>query len=592
MLVGIIGLASCARAPGDERQLLAFYAGQSAPWYQAALPDSCILQGIHINTISTRALITCGHTNYQVTAALHPFRPRGYCITTTNYNVCVTPDLPVLASTFAAVLANSPHITQIEAPHAAHLRLLALWAGIMAVLMSLLILYAGMEILRLPTKELVIFLALVVIALALRLASGLWAPIHANGHGIAEAEGMLQGVPMHLEGFAKGPFAYLVYSRLLDLLPQSYNALFVLNLVLSALACGFIFLSARNVMSRLPALGVALVPAVFPGLVTLAATEAPQNLVMFVASLGIFWGTRASRSRDSTDRIAAFGAFIVGSSLFFESMVLLIPAFVVLWGDKRRTPFGPRVLLGTVGIILLLPQAGFLLFSPGVTEVLGRLGGAMHAPAGLWQSTPVAFWIVCILLVASVFFVRKNRMTLLLPAMLLSAVLLGFLSLGASGWSTDPIRYQSEAIFLAIPALFLPAARLKGILCTILSGVLTWSLFTTPPPMTIEQQEFRFLENVHLPADDLIIPPVYHPWRNQGAVCAFPSSLFTGRNIVSQMPVPAVACAVCYYGTCSAARGRPAPAGRWQVYTTVRPGRYRYGIVYPVKARIGFYKCP
>ena len=61
----------------------------------------------------------------------------------------------------------------------------------------------------------------------------------------------------------------------------------------------------------------------FPSLLVLSATEAPQNFVMFIVSLSVFFYSSFIKSGSDADFMASLTAITIGAAMFFESSVLL-----------------------------------------------------------------------------------------------------------------------------------------------------------------------------------------------------------------------------------------------------------------------------
>jgi len=601
VLALIYGFTACVHKPLQANPDLEYaYGSFFMPEFQAALPDDCILLGMTVGRMSSQAIVSCKDTRYSIMISPRPFAARGRCVDTTDFTVCVMPDAPELANITSELLSATPEIRQLYTGQALNLRILDLWTALMAVMLVLIVLAAARAFLKSSGRDRLMLSGLFVLALALRLVFGLWAPIHANGHGIAEAEGVIRGIPFFMEGFSKGPLWYFLTTHILRIGLFGYQGLFVVNAVLSALASMFLFLAVRNFGQRVvPAALSALIPIMFPGLVVLSATEAPQNFVIFTVSLAVFFVARYHRTRKNEDLLTALGSLIIGASLFFESAVLLIPFFVLLWGDRRIDTLTSlqKTGLTVLGLFLWLPQGIFLLSSAGETDFITRFLQAVHAPFGLWNIYPYAFWGFIIVLIAGVYFVwRQNG--IFLPGLMFSGLIMAVFALGASGWSTDPVRYQSEAVFFAMPVVMLVATRFRGITAMILTGIFLWTLIETPAPDTLEQQEFRFLQSsaTRIQRNRVIKPPAYQPRSDKGAVCGFPASLFQPQNPVFYGQLPFDDTGLCYYGCCQAARGIGIHEPQWQAHTSFNPaslnrGWFRYGVSYPSQVVAGFYQC-
>jgi len=266
---------------------------------------------------------------------------------------------------------------------------------------------------------------------------------------------------------------------------------------------------------------------------------------------------------------------------------------VLLWSqnDSQAFTWKYKLWITAGGILLWLPQGIVLLAFADVTQFIPRFLHAMHSPVGLWNLYPLSIWMLIFSIAAGVLLLFRS-MDFFFLALLVSGVFLAVFSFGASGWTTDVLRYQSEAVFFAMPIVMLFGVRFKGLIAALFSGLFIWTTLASPLPNTIEQQEFRFLQTTsqELPGKATIILSNYHPKSPKGAICAFPSTMFLPNHLTFYGQRP-FGVSTCYYGSCQAARGTGIVKLRWLAHIRLYSGMYRYGVSYPPQVDIGFYPC-
>jgi hypothetical protein len=325
--------------------------------------------------------------------------------------------------------------------------------------------------------ERVALLALVALAIALRLGLPSWAPLHANEHGIAELRA-LSGAdldPHSLGGLLFGG----AYLDLVRALLAPFGVAPDLVLALGALFSGLAVLLLHRVVAQLvrgpwgPALA-ALGLALHPTHVRLSLSESPRPLAGALLLLGILCGLCARKATSSATRAAAIVAASIAWSLAAELRVITVVlpvvglAFVILAGrtegraqkveGSRRAavPVGVAILFGTLASHLSV--LGAALADGASRPPVDWLHRATESNV-LFDPELSALTLVPFALAgaALLFWAGERRVAI---ACALAVALLTPPSLFVCACRTDAIRYQSEAhLFLFVASAGLAPTR-------------------------------------------------------------------------------------------------------------------------------------
>ena len=352
--------------------------------------------------------------------------------------------------------------------------------GLWIALLALLAFLATRErtfLLPAGRTERLALLALVAVALGLRLGLPSWAPLHANEHGIAELRA-LSGAQLdpHARG---GLFFGDAYFDLVRTLLAPFGVAPNLVLALGALFGALAVLLLHRVVALLvkgpwgpglAALGLAL----HPTHVRLSLSESPRPLAGALLLLGIACGLLARRATTNATRAAAICGAAIAFSLAAELRVITVVlpmaglAFVLIAGRRHPTeePAEGASRRGRAMVAVSI-ALGLAILGATIASHLGVLGGAIADGAArppvdwmrratawnvLFDPELTALVLLPFALGGAVLLWRGGERRLVIACAVAVAILVPP-SLFVCACRTDAIRYQSEAHLFLFVAL-------------------------------------------------------------------------------------------------------------------------------------------
>jgi hypothetical protein len=421
-------------------------------------------------------------------------------------------------------------------------------------------------------RELLLALAILAIALSLRLALGPWGPLHTNGYA-----------PLFITGAARDPTALASYGPgyvemfgpIAAMAPENPDwAIFACNALLSALVPVLAFALGRlaGVTPRAAA-AAALLLAIDPVAIRMAATESyfpAITLLCIGAGVGLLAATH-ERVAESQWRMAlgfvAAGLLLVQAARIHPSawgVVATVP-FVVLAANVSATR---RILALAAGAAI---TGGVLVAISGgvLVDVFANMrGGALMRP-----SPPSLGPLVWVAAGTAAYAILAPRKWLAVAAGLSVA---GMLMTRHLYWQSWIWQQSYDRLYLTVPLIAAAAAlpaRLwhrPGVVAVLAVLVLfSWLRFGLPivAARTTDHLEYRWLReqiagfpphcrvvNVVCAGKRCLMLPTYVESRSRAAVAIDPSRPHTIEEALS--PAPCL-----YYvrtSLCSSDEGRPA----------------------------------
>ena len=344
-------------------------------------------------------------------------------------------------------------------------------------------------------------LALFAAALALRLALGLWGPLHVNGQGPLWIRGAL-AEPALLDGYGPGyRELFSLPARLVAAAPD--RAIFALNAALSALISPLAFALARALgIDRRRALAPALLLALDAVMIRGAATESyfPALIALTLGAqlLLVLAAREPSRSRARSSLLALAGALLAAQAARIHPVgwgPLALTPLVVLAAGPRARSLAARVVVGASAALLvalaIAATSGLGLLAP-FAEVArhGRSHGGLLGPVASMLLLAAALPLLAL---------ARPR-----PCVIAAGAHLALLLLTRRVYAQSALWQASyDSLYLALPLIGLAAlvpagiarARAAPALALAALGLLALRERAAFTPRTTEQREYSWLRS-------------------------------------------------------------------------------------------------
>lgn len=392
-------------------------------------------------------------------------------------------------------------------------------AWLLVLLVSALL--GGAALRRAERQDIALAAGLALGALALRLVVPPWAPLHANGHGVAELRGLL-GATLGSEAALYGPgYLQLVRVVLAPLGGWAQGPL-AFAACAGALSAPLGFLLARQLAPerRAGAALAGLALAIHPAHVRLSLSESPHALAGTLLLGGVVLAVAAFQAPQAHQRalacLGAAAAWALAGDLSVTTLALpLAGAAFVLVAAARPSPRPPALaalagvaLVGLLSALHLRELEGAFQSAAERSFTAGAvLSAAIRPDAVLWDPrlTPVLLWPLA--LAGAVGLWRGGQRRLVLGAGLAFLVLLPP-SLLVFACRTDAVRYQGLLVFF--PALLLsglstvrpwPALAAGALLASAVPG---WLDVARPD---VHAQAFALARHAPPPPTPILVAP-------------------------------------------------------------------------------------